>query len=296
MTITTKELSYGKPTWCPGCGHFAVLNALQRAIIELGLKKENIACVTGIGCSSKLSEYLDTYGYHTIHGRSIPSAAGVKLANPGLEVIAAGGDGDGFAIGCGHFVHAVRRNIDITYILMNNQVYSLTKGQTSPTSDRGFVTKTSPDGAEETPINPLLLALAAGASFVASGFSSDVAGLSKIIAAGIRHKGFSFINVMSPCVTFNKLNTYDWYKRNTYNIEESESELDSGIKYNPKSYEFAMEVAMNFFIRKPVGILFDVEVPVFKETWLSQYPVAPANQQINDISQYHKLMKQYCRE
>ena len=296
MSLTLKDLSYGKPTWCPGCGHYAVLNAIQRAIIDLGLKKEETACVTGIGCSSKLSEYLDTYGYHTIHGRSIPSATGVKLANPNLNVIAAGGDGDGLGIGGGHFIHAIRRNVDITYILMNNQIYSLTKGQTSPTSDRGFITKTSPDGAEETPINPLLLALAAGASFVASGFSADVAGLSKMIAAGIKHKGFSFINVLSPCVTFNKLNTYNFYKEHTYNIEESESETDSGLKYDPKSYEFAVNTAMNYFAQKPLGILFNIEVPVFKETWLSEHPVPPANQSITDTSQYRKLMKQYCRE
>ena len=164
--LTTNELTYGKPTWCPGCGHYAVLNDIQRAVIELGLKKEETVCVSGIGFSSKLPEYLDVYGFHTMHGRSLPHAQGVKLANPELTVINVGGDGDGFAIGCGHFVHAARRNVDITYILMNNQIYSLTKGQTSPTSDRGFITKTSPEGAEEAPVNTLLMALIAGATFV----------------------------------------------------------------------------------------------------------------------------------
>lgn len=286
---TTKDLSCGKPTWCPGCGHFAVLNAVQRATIELGLKKEEVVCVTGIGCSSKLSEYLDTYGFHTIHGRSLPIATGVKLANPQLTVIDAGGDGDGFAIGCGHFVHAARRNVDITYVLMNNQIYSLTKGQTSPTSDRGFITKTSPEGAEETPINVLFMALTAGATFVASGFSSDVAGLGKIIARGIKHKGFSFINVISPCVTFNKLNTYDWYKRHVYNIEEEPG-------YDPLSYDFALKTAMEYFERKPLGVLFECETPVFREVIMSRNPVPPARQDISDAKKYSALMEQYLRK
>jgi len=287
--LTTKDLSCGKPTWCPGCGDFAVLNAVQRAIIELGLKKEEVACVTGIGCSSKLSEYLDTYGFHTIHGRSLPIATGVKLANPQLTVIDAGGDGDGFAIGCGHFVHAARRNVDITYILMNNQIYSLTKGQASPTSDRGFITKTSPEGVEETPINVLFMALTAGATFVASGFSSDVVGLGKIIARGIKHKGFSFINVISPCVTFNKLNTYDWYKRCVYNVEDEPG-------YDPLSYDFALKTALEYFERKPIGVLFECETQVFREVIMSRNPIPPARQDISDAKKYSALMEQYLRK
>lgn len=288
MTLTTKDLSMGKPTWCPGCGHFAALNAIQRAIIDLGLSREETACVTGIGCSSKLSEYLDTYGFHTIHGRSLPIAQGVKLANPKLTVIAAGGDGDGFAIGCGHFVHAARRNIDITYVLMNNQIYSLTKGQTSPTSDRGFVTKTSPDGAEETPINVVQMALTAGATFVATGFSSDVAGLSQMIAAGIRHKGFSFINVISPCVTFNKLNTYESYKRQSEKVEAIEG-------YDPQSWEAAMAIASNYFVTKPLGILFKCETQTFREVHMSKTPVPPALQDISDTARHAGLFDAYSK-
>jgi len=286
--LTTKDLSYNKPTWCPGCGHFAILNAVQRAIIELGLKKEETVCVSGIGCSSKLPEYLDVYGFHTMHGRSLPHAEGVKLANPELNVIAAGGDGDGFAIGCSHFVHAARRNVDITYILMNNQVYSLTKGQTSPTSDRGFVTKTSPDGAEEAPVNVLMMALTAGATFIANGFSSDVVGLGNIIASAIKHKGFSFVNVMSPCVTFNKLNTYDFYKNQAYKVEES-------ADYNPMSYENALIIASEYFYKKPLGIIFKVETSVFKETYISKNPVPPAKQDISNPAACERIIERYLK-
>lgn len=288
MTMTIKDLSCGKPTWCPGCGHFAVLNALQRAIIDMDLTREEVACVTGIGCSSKLSEYIDVYGFHTIHGRSLPIAQGVKLANPKLTVIAAGGDGDGTAIGCGHFVHAARRNIDITYIMMNNQVYSLTKGQTSPTSDRGFVTKTSPDGAEEAPINVMHLALTAGATFVATGFSSDVMGLSRIIAAGIAHKGFSFINVISPCVTFNKLNTYEQYKNQVYNVEELPG-------YDPLSYEKAINIALEYFVRKPLGIIYKMETSTFRDAFISAHPIPPARQDISNFENIVGMSRQYSK-
>ncbi|OGM04198.1 MAG: hypothetical protein A2008_10370 [Candidatus Wallbacteria bacterium GWC2_49_35] len=286
--LTTNELTYGKSTWCPGCGHYAVLNAIQRAVIELGLKKEETVCVSGIGCSSKLPEYLDVYGFHTMHGRSLPHAQGVKLANPELTVINVGGDGDGFAIGCGHFVHAARRNVDITYILMNNQIYSLTKGQTSPTSDRGFITKTSPEGAEEAPVNTLLMALTAGATFVGCGFSSEVTGLGSLIASAVKHKGFSFINVMSPCVTFNKLNTYDSYKKQSYKFEETTG-------YDPQSYEKAIEAALGYFERKPLGLLFKTETSVFKEVHMSEHPIAPAMQDISDPKKHSNLMERYLR-
>lgn len=282
------DFAHSKPTWCPGCGHFAVLNALSRAIIECGLKKEETVCVSGIGCSSKLPEYLDTYGLHTIHGRSLPHAQGVKLANPALTVISVGGDGDGFAIGCGHFIHAARRNVDITYILMNNQVYSLTKGQTSPTSDRGFITKTSPEGVQEAPVNVLLTALTAGATFVGCGFSSDVAGLGSLIAAGIKHRGFSFINVISPCVTFNKLNTYDSYKKQSYKLSDIAG-------YDPHSYEKAIETAAGYFEKKPLGLLFKTETSVFKETHISEHPIAPAMQDIFNPQKHSHLMQKYLR-
>ncbi len=209
-----------KPNWCPGCGDFSVQASIQRACANLGLEPEEVVVVSGIGCSGRISGDINVYGFHGVHGRALPLAQGVKLANRNLTVIAAGGDGDGFAIGLNHTIHAMRRNVDITYIVMDNQVYGLTKGQTSPRSQVGFVTKSTPQGSLEQPIAPIEMALAAGASFVAQGFSSNVKQLTELIEKAIRHRGFSFINVFSPCVTYNKINTYDWFRQNVVELED----------------------------------------------------------------------------
>jgi 2-oxoglutarate/2-oxoacid ferredoxin oxidoreductase subunit beta len=211
-----------KPNWCPGCGDFSVQAAIQRAAANTGLEPESLAVISGIGCSGRISGYINAYGFHGIHGRSLPIAQGVKMANRELTVIASGGDGDGFAIGMGHTVHAIRRNIDMTYIVMDNQIYGLTKGQTSPRSAPGFKTKSTPQGSIESALSPLEMALSVGATFVAQSFSSDLKQLTNLIEAGIRHKGFSLINVFSPCVTFNKVNTYDWFKDNIVNLDGEE--------------------------------------------------------------------------
>ncbi|MGI6127817.1 MAG: thiamine pyrophosphate-dependent enzyme, partial [Planifilum sp.] len=163
-----------RPTWCPGCGDYAVLSSLQKACADLGLEPEEVVLVSGIGCSGKISQHFGSYGFHSLHGRALPTAQGVKLANQDLTVIAAGGDGDGYGIGMGHFVHAVRRNVDLTYIVMDNHIYGLTTGQLSPTSDRGFKSKTSPQGSAEEPVKPVETAIVNGASFVAQAFSGDV--------------------------------------------------------------------------------------------------------------------------
>ena len=226
-----------KPNWCPGCGDFSVLAAMQRAFANLGLEPEDVALVSGIGCSGRISGYLNAYGFHGIHGRALPIAQGLKLANRDLTVVAAGGDGDGFAIGMGHTIHAIRRNVDITYIVMDNQVYGLTKGQTSPRSDMGFKTKSTPKGSIESPLSPMEMALTAGAGFVAQGFSSDLKQLTRLIEEGIKHKGFSLINVYSPCVTYNKINTYDWFKDHLVNLEEEEG-------YDPSDRIMAMQKLM----------------------------------------------------
>ncbi|WEK56114.1 MAG: 2-oxoacid:ferredoxin oxidoreductase subunit beta [Candidatus Cohnella colombiensis] len=209
-----------KPNWCPGCGDFSVQAAIQRAAANVGLEPEQLAVISGIGCSGRISGYINAYGLHGIHGRSLPIAQGVKLANRELTVIASGGDGDGFAIGMGHTIHAIRRNLDVTYIVMDNQIYGLTKGQTSPRSAEGFKTKSTPEGSIESTLSPLEIALSAGATFVAQSFSSDLKQLTALIEAGLQHKGFSLINVFSPCVTFNKINTYDWFKENIVNLEQ----------------------------------------------------------------------------
>jgi 2-oxoglutarate/2-oxoacid ferredoxin oxidoreductase subunit beta len=221
-----------RPNWCPGCGDFSVQAAIQRALANLGKEPHEVVLISGIGCSGRISGYLNTYGFHAVHGRALSTAQGVKLANRDLTVIAAGGDGDGFGIGLNHFMHAVRRNMNITYIVMDNQIYGLTKGQHSPTSAAGFKVKTTPHGNIEQPLVPTKLALAAGISFLAQGFSGDVSQLVSLVEAAITHKGFSLLNVFSPCVTYNKVNTYDWYKEHIVKLEDN---------YDPTNLAAAMK-------------------------------------------------------
>lgn len=247
-----------KPNWCPGCGDFSVQAAIQRAAANVGIEPHELAVVSGIGCSGRLSGYINSYGFHGIHGRALPIAQGLKMANRNLNVIASGGDGDGFAIGMGHTIHALRRNIDITYVVMDNQIYGLTKGQTSPRSAAGFITKSTPGGAIEPSLKPLEVALTAGATFVAQGFSTDIKELTAIIEAGIQHKGFSFINVYSPCVTYNKVNTYDWFKEHLTKLADIEG-------YDPSNRKQALStVVENEGL--VTGIIYqDKETPSYQE-------------------------------
>ncbi|MCK6545926.1 2-oxoacid:ferredoxin oxidoreductase subunit beta [Myxococcota bacterium] len=191
-----------KPIWCPGCGDYGVVQAMYRALASIGRAPHDIAFVSGIGCSSRIPGYTTAYGFNSVHGRALPIAQGIKLAHPELLVLVAGGDGDGFSIGGGHVPHAIRRNMDLTYIVMDNQIYGLTKGQLSPTSPRGLKTVTSTYGSLEQPINPLLYVLSYGAGFVAQGTPADLPGLAAMIEQAIRYPGFSFVNVQSPCVTY----------------------------------------------------------------------------------------------
>ena len=227
------------PWWCPGCGDFGVLRALQEAAAKLNLAPENVVLVAGIGCSGKIGDYFRSYSVHTVHGRTMPVATGIKLANRNLTVIAAGGDGDGYGIGLNHFIHAVRRNIDITYIVMDNHIYGLTKGQFSPTSAQGFKTTSSPAGTADRPVKPLQLALAAGVTYLAQAFSSYPDHMAEIIAEAIQHKGFSLVNCISPCVTYNKVNTYDFYKENLVNLDEDPD-------YDPRNYDLAVETVRKY--------------------------------------------------
>jgi 2-oxoglutarate ferredoxin oxidoreductase subunit beta len=194
-----------KPIWCPGCGDFGVVQALYRALAAVGRPPHEIAFVSGIGCSSRIPGYTTVYGFNTVHGRALPIAQGIKLANPDLLVLVAGGDGDGFSIGGGHVAHAIRRNMDLTYIIMDNQIYGLTKGQLSPTSPKGLKTASSSYGSMEDPVNPLLYVLGYGARFVAQGTPADMAGLAHLIEEGLRYPGFAFINVQSPCITYGEV-------------------------------------------------------------------------------------------
>lgn len=243
-----------KPIWCPGCGDFGVLSAMQRALAAVGRPPHEIAFVSGIGCSSRIPGYTTAYGFNTIHGRPLPIAQGIKLANPNLLVLAAGGDGDGFSIGGGHVAHAVRRNIDLTYIVMDNQIYGLTKGQLSPTSPRGLTSVTSPYGSLEGPFNPLLSVLAYGAGYVAQGTPADMAGLAKLIEDGIRYPGFAFINVQSPCVTYGQVDAQ--LKQQKATMQDL-----TGLGHDPHDKLQAYARAEEYGTKLYTGVFFKKAVP-----------------------------------
>lgn len=212
-----------KPDWCPGCGDFSVLAGINKAAVGLGIRPENLVISAGIGCSGKISGYTRAYGVQGLHGRSLPVAQGIKLANKDLTVVAMGGDGDGYAIGIGHAIHAMRRNIDMTYVVMDNQLYALTKSQSSPRSDEGFVTTTTIEGVTDTPLSPMKLALSSDVTFLAQAFTGNMKQLVKIFEEAIEHKGFSLVNVFSPCHTYNYKNTPKWFKENLTNLEDLEN-------------------------------------------------------------------------
>jgi len=235
-----KDTYKGKihPDWCPGCGDFSVLSALQTALFELGLKPHQVVVISGIGCSSNLPGFINTYGMHTLHGRALAVATGVKLGNHELKVIATGGDGDGFGIGGNHFMHTMRRNVDLTYIVMDNQIYGLTTGQTSPTSRKGMKTKSTPFGNVENPINPIPLAIVGGATYVARGFSGKQKHLVELLKGAIQHKGFAFVDVFSPCVTYNKDNTYQFFNPRVKILEEQGHDPADFAKAMDKGYQW----------------------------------------------------------
>ncbi|MEE9167870.1 MAG: thiamine pyrophosphate-dependent enzyme [Candidatus Neomarinimicrobiota bacterium] len=237
------------PDWCPGCGDFGVLTALKKASSELGLYPHEILVVSGIGCSSNLPGFLNTYGMHTLHGRPLAVATGAKLANHNLTVIATGGDGDGYGIGGNHFVHTARRNVDLTYLVMNNQIYGLTTGQISPTSSRGMKTKSTPFGSVEFPVNPITSAIMNGATFVARAYSSEGKHLVDLIKKGIRHRGFALIDIFSPCVTFNHENTHAFFKQRVLHLE------DEG--HDPSDWKTACEKAMIWGDEIYTGLFFE---------------------------------------
>jgi len=238
------------PDWCPGCGDFGVLAAIQKALVELQIPNHDVVAISGIGCSSNLPGFINTYGMHTLHGRALAVATGLKLANHRLTVLVTGGDGDGFGIGGNHFIHTMRRNVDLLYIVMDNQIYGLTTGQTSPTSCIGMKTKSMPFGNIEAPVNPISLALAAGATFVARGFSGDQKHLTDLIKKGIQHKGFSFLDVFSPCVTYNYDNTYQWFRPRLKKLEDDSS-------FDPREWTSAMEKSVVWGDEIPIGKFFE---------------------------------------
>jgi len=254
--VTIQDYAGLKPAWCPGCGNFGILRAVNKALVELNLKPHQILMVSGIGQAGKLPHYSRTNVFNSLHGRPLPVAIGAKLTNPELTVIAVGGDGDGYGEGGNHFLHTMRRNHDITYLVHNNQVYGLTKGQASPTSDEGFVTKTTPDGATLA-INPVGLAMMGGCSFIARGFAGDIEHLSGIIQQGIRHKGFSLIDILQPCVSFNHKNTFQWYRERVYKLENEDYDPTDKRQVRAKVEEWGEKI--------PIGIIYREERTTFEE-------------------------------
>ncbi|CAF29861.1 thiamine pyrophosphate-dependent enzyme [Methanococcus maripaludis] len=241
-------------SWCPGCGNFAIKASLSNALTELNLKPENVAIISGIGQAGKMPHYIRVNGFHTLHGRAIPAATAVKATNPNLTVIAEGGDGDMYAEGGNHLIHAIRRNPNITVLIHNNQIYGLTKGQASPTTLISTKTPTQPWGVFEEPLNPIALAISLNASFVARTFSGNLEKTKEIIIKAINHKGLSIVDIFHPCPSFNKLNTLQWYKENTYFLE------DHDVTNRKKAFEKSLETE-----KYPLGIFYTCEKPVFEE-------------------------------
>jgi len=246
--------TFGKPNWCPGCGNYGLWEALKLAIKESKINPKDLALTSGIGCSSKIPHWIRSYAFNGLHGRALPLAEGIKIANKKLTVIACGGDGDGYAEGMNHFIHFCKKNIDVKYFVHDNQIYGLTKGQPSPTTDEGSITKVTPFGTIEKAINPLILAIASGATFVARGYAGDINHLKELMKAAIKHKGAAVIDILQPCVTFNKTNTYKWFQERIYKLDKP---FDSRIE--------ALKTAQIWGEKIPLGIIYQSSEPTYEE-------------------------------
>lgn len=252
-----QDFSGYNPTWCPGCGDWGIGIAIKQAFVQLGFDPSSVAVVFGIGCSGNMNDFLNAYAIHSLHGRAIPNAIGIKLANHKLPVVAIVGDGDCYGEGGNHLIHACRGNHDITVIVHDNRVYGLTTGQVAPTASKGFKSKSTPSGIIETPINPLALAILSGATFVAQSFAGDAKTTISLIKAGIEHRGFSLINILQPCVTFNKVNTYQYYLQRVYKLPES---------YQKNNLKQAIEKSLEINEEKfPLGIIYQVKKPTYTD-------------------------------
>ncbi|MHA1912716.1 MAG: thiamine pyrophosphate-dependent enzyme [Candidatus Kariarchaeaceae archaeon] len=277
-----------RATYCPGCGHHGVVKSITTALERLQIPPHEVAVVSGIGCSSNIPHFMSVYGMHTLHGRILPNALGIKLANHKILTIGSGGDGDGFSIGAGHFVHACRRNLSLKYFVMNNSIYGLTTGQASPTTITGTVTKSTPKSytLHEEPLDPIATALGAGASFVARGFTKDQKQLVDILVKAIEHKGFAFVDIISPCVTWQKVQTMDYYKEKTYNLEEA--------GHDPSDFSSAMVHASKLRDQKyALGVFYQEERLVYEEQepTLAKEPLAL--QSLRRLAKDDKLLKQF---
>jgi 2-oxoglutarate ferredoxin oxidoreductase subunit beta len=278
-----------RPTWCTGCGNFGIWNALKKALAEAGLAPHQVMLISGIGCGSKLPDYTTANGFLTLHGRTLAVATGARLANHGLKVICTHGDGDGYGEGGNHFVSAVRRNIGIVDIVQDNRVYGLTKGQYSPTSPHGFVTRTSPQGAIEQTFNPLAVAIAAGGTFISRGWSGDINHLVWLITEALQHRGYALVDVLQPCVSFNRDYSYDWLRPRVYKVQEEQG-------YDPGDKLAAFAKVQEFGDRIPIGILYrDESTPAYEEMVpaLEPGPLVKQALRVGPLKQYETLKQQY---
>ena len=263
-TLNPQDYKDQHPVWCPGCGDFGVLDAMARAFSQLNLHPKDIVLVSGIGCSGRTPGFMKCYGFHVVHGRVLPVSMGVKLANPKLTVVGTGGDGDAFAIGGGHIPHAARRNIDVTYIVMDNSIYGLTKGQFSPTSPMGLEAGSTPYGSVEDPLNPLALTIAYGATFVARGYSGKPKELTDLIMRALQHKGFAFIDVISPCITY-----YNTYKTIPQQIAPVPATHDTSSQV--EAFKLAQDTSQMY-----LGLFYQTLKPTYEERQLANVAKAEA--------------------
>jgi 2-oxoglutarate ferredoxin oxidoreductase subunit beta len=269
-----------QPAWCPGCGNFSILKAFNESMVEMGIEPYEFVIVSGIGQAGKFPHYTKCNTFNGLHGRTLPVATGIKLANHKLKVFAVAGDGDCYGEGGNHLIHAIRRNIDIKLFVHDNQIYGLTKGQASPTSMKGMVTKTQPFGVFSEQFNPLAMAIALNCSFVARAFAGDIEHLKRVIKEAVNHKGFALIDILQPCVSFNKINTFEWYRQRVYYLDED---------YEPTDRVIALQKSLEWGDQIPIGVIYKVEKPTFEE----QIPVIkdmPLVQKVFNINEIEKLL------
>jgi len=283
MNSSIQDFTGYPPTWCPGCGNWVIGVALKQALVELGYSPDGVVVVFGIGCSGNMNDFLNAYGFHSLHGRAIPNAIGIKLANHKLPVIAVVGDGDCYGEGGNHLIHAARGNHDITVLVHDNRVYGLTTGQVAPTAQKGFKSKSTPRGIIELPFNPLSLTLLAGATFLGQAFAGDAIFLKELIKQAILHKGFSLLNILQPCVTFNKINTYQYYQSRIYKLDNN---------YLKENFEEALKKANQLYEERfPIGVIYQIKKPTFNEqlSQLSQKTLIERER----FNNYHDLIKEF---
>lgn len=280
------DLNYNisETAWCPGCGNFGIIESLKDALEKLEKKPHEVLIVGGIGQAAKTPQYINTNGFCGLHGRSLPPAVGAKIVNSSLTVIVNTGDGDSYGEGGNHFIHNIRRNVDITHFVHNNQIYGLTKGQASPTTDISHITDVQVSGTIHEPLNPVLLAIAMGAGFVARAFSGDRAQLTSIMVEAIKYRGYALVDILQPCVSFNKVNTFQWYKKRIYKIDDS---------YDPSDRLKAMEKVMEWGERIPTGILYKKEKPTFNDKIEFLKGSQPLIEKKTDIEKIRGYMKDF---